>query len=106
MSMKATIPVPYVIAIVFAVAVLSVVGYWYYNTNISGIKTSNLAICQSLEQIYCQEIEKGSSISWQDFLAQKGVESCSNYVPSCIETQTQEEQNPGLPPLPPDVFPV
>ncbi len=106
MSMKATIPLNYIVAIVFSVGVLTLIGYWYYNTESSGIKVSNLAICQSLEQIYCQEIEKGSSISWQDFLAQKGAESCSNYVPSCIETQTQEEQNQGLPPLPPDMFPV
>ena len=103
MSMKAAIPIPYVVAITFAVAVIAIVGYWYYTTNISGIKTSNLAICQSLEQIYCEEVKKGSIISWQDFLDQKGVETCSNYVPFCL-AQNQDGQNGGYP-LPPDIRP-
>ena len=77
--MKAAVPVPYIIALIFAVAVIAIVGYWYYTTGGSFQQSLTRADCNNLAIQYCQGRISGIiDQSWTDWLAEQGKEFCSS----------------------------
>ncbi len=94
--MKAAVPVPYIIALIFAVAVIAIVGYWYYSTGGSFQQSLTRAECNNLAIQYCQGRASGLiAESWTEWLDQKGKGACANILGITDENQLCE--NLGLP---------
>ena len=69
--MKAAVPVPYIIAVVFAVIIIATVAYWYVTNFQKGTS--------SIDEAYClAEFQRLCAIG-----AINSPSEISNYVPEC-----------------------
>lgn len=53
MNRKGAIPIPYIIALIFAVIILGVIGYWFFVASGQGGGKMSEAICKAKAYEYC-----------------------------------------------------
>jgi len=59
--MKGAIPLPYIIAIIFGIIIIAIIGYWFFTTSGGVGGSSQQAACQSAALQFCLDwIRSGS----------------------------------------------
>jgi hypothetical protein len=55
MSSKGSIPIPYIIAIIFGIVVIALISYWFFTLSTSASESGTSAECTALKVTWCQE---------------------------------------------------
>lgn len=78
--MKAAVPVPYIIALIFAIAVVALIGYWYFTS--SGLWGGQYLSfrCSKLAHEFCSTWQNTGTKpdEWDAWLQDKGMLACTN----------------------------
>lgn len=54
-SKRGAVPIPYIIAIIFAVAIIVLIGYWLFSTNNEFSKVIKAKMCDTKKAAYCSD---------------------------------------------------
>lgn len=67
------VAIPYIIAIIFGVVVLAIIGYWFFVMGGKFGMTTTSTECSTMKVSYCQE---SYSLGWSDTLIAKWDNNC------------------------------
>lgn len=54
-SRKGALPVPYIVALILAIIVVALLGYWFYTVYIRGESEQSEGICRAKELAFCTQ---------------------------------------------------
>lgn len=95
--MKAAIPIPYIIALLFGLAVIALIGFYFFSSSSTfGPATLKLQ-CKSIAMKFCQEIKADPSLTWDSFLEQENMKQCKSIYPSLTAQDCLGESLPTIP---------
>jgi hypothetical protein len=55
MGGKGAIPIPYIVAIIFAIIIIVIIGYWFFTTSNTGSSASSATQCLVAKSNFCQD---------------------------------------------------
>lgn len=77
--MSKAVAVPYLIAIILAVIVLGVIGYWFLTSSAKGTGVTSEAFCRGRLLQYCSDLRMSKIPPDTDFYSEKYAKDCAVY---------------------------
>jgi len=62
---KGDVPIPYIIAFVFAITVVGIIGYYFFYISGKSSSTGLEAICENNRRLYCNSLIYGGTETWK-----------------------------------------